>query len=603
MIKFKPILNERLKKLIGMLKDSWGRMVIASLCLLVVAGTQGLMAYMVKPVLDNVFVKKQTEMLWLLPIAVLAMFLIKGLADYFQQYLMGFVGHHLIRRLRNLLYDRIQSLPLAFFHKEKTGVLMSRISNDVNMVRETVNMAITGAAKDLFSIVGLTVVIFYQIPKLAIFAFFVLPVAFYPIVLFGRKVRRYSTGVQETMAEMNSFLHETFFGNKIVKAFCMEEKEKKRFRKFSGDICRLDLKELRVRSLSSPLMEFLGGVGIAFIIGYGGAQVIEGVYTAGTFMSFITAVFMLYAPVKKLSKFNNRFQKGLAAVDRVFDILEQESDVRESQSPVAISGDTHRVAFEDVFFKYDDTMVLKGIDLDVQPGEILALVGMSGGGKTSLVNLIPRFYDVVKGAVKIDGVDIRDIGIAVLRNQIAIVTQEPILFNESVRNNIAYGRPDASEEDIFQAARAAYAYDFIDRFPKKFDTSIGELGGRLSGGEKQRICIARALLKNAPILILDEATSSLDSEAEKLVQKALENLMRGRTTFVIAHRLSTIGYAHRIAVIIDGRISELGDHDALMSLQGEFYKLYTGQFSADSPAGDDSPDRDKAPRVSSERTP
>jgi subfamily B ATP-binding cassette protein MsbA len=329
-------------------------------------------------------------------------------------------------------------------------------------------------------------------------------------------------------------------------------------------------------------MEFLGGIGIAFIIGYGGSQVIEGVYTAGTFMSFITAVFMLYAPVKKLSKFNNRLQKGLAATDRVFDILEQEPDIREAETPLTLEGDSHRVTFDQVCFQYDDTPVLEDICLEVRPGEILALVGMSGGGKTSLVNLIPRFYDVSAGAVKIDGIDIRDISIAALRERIAIVTQEPILFNDSVRNNIAYGKPEAADEEIARAARSAYATDFINGFPQQFETSIGELGGRLSGGEKQRICIARALLKDAPILILDEATSSLDSEAESVVQKALENLMRGRTTFVIAHRLSTIGYANRIAVIIDGRIVEMGTHEDLMARQGEFYKLYTNQFKSGS---------------------
>ncbi len=456
---------------------------------------------------------------------------------------------------------------------------MSRITNDVNVVKEMINTAVTTSVKDVFTIVGLTFVIFYQIPFLAFFAFFILPVAFFPIVALGKRVRRFSTGVQEAMAEMTSFLHETFAGTKIVKAFGMEEEEKGRFRQFSRRICRMELKNLKVQAVSSPLMEFLGGIGIAFIIAYGGSRVIAGVYTAGTFMSFLAAVFMLYAPVKKLNKLNNRIQAGLAATDRIFDILEQESDIREAPNAIRLARQAHRVSFEDVHFGYGGSQVLNGISLDVRPGEILALVGMSGGGKTSLVSLIPRFYDVTRGAVKIDGIDIREIAIDSLRDQIAIVTQEPILFNDSVRSNIAYGNRRASGEEIVRAARSAYACEFVEAFPEKYDTPIGELGGRLSGGEKQRICIARALVKDAPILILDEATSSLDSEAEQLVQKALENLMQGRTTFVIAHRLSTIGHADRIAVIVDGRIVELGTHAALMAKKGEFHKLYTQQFN------------------------
>ncbi|MGA8178694.1 MAG: ATP-binding cassette domain-containing protein, partial [Desulfobacterales bacterium] len=303
--------------------------------------------------------------------------------------------------------------------------------------------------------------------------------------------------------------------------------------------------------------------------------------TAGTFFSFMAAVLMLYDPVKKLSGLNNAVQQGLAAADRIFDIIETESDIKEKKNPVDIERRPHRVTFEDVYFKYDDVMVLKDINLDVNADEILALVGMSGGGKTSLVNLIPRFYDVTRGAIRIDGMDIRDASISSLRDQMGIVTQEPILFNDSIRNNIAYGKKDATDKAIIAAAEAAYAHDFIKAFPNKFDTNIGELGGRLSGGEKQRICIARALLKDAPILILDEATSSLDTESEMLVQKALENLMKGRTTFVIAHRLSTIDYADRIVVIVDGRIVEEGKQEDLISMRGEFFKLYQMQYSND----------------------
>ena len=408
----------------------------------------------------------------------------------------------------------------------------------------------------------------------------VLPFAYFPIVELGRRTRKVSKGYQEAMAEMTSFLHETFAGNKIVKAFGAEAFEKDRFFKKTRRLFKLEMKTIKYRALTSPIMESLGGIGAALVIWYGGYKVIVGSSTPGTFFSFLAAVILLYGPVKKLAKINTQVQRGLAASDRVFDILEMESDIKEKTHPVIIPDGNHRVTFKDVSFKYQDQLVLKNINLEAREGEIVALVGMSGGGKTTLVNLIPRFYDVARGAVLVDDTDIRDASIASLRRQIAIVTQEPILFNDTIRNNIAYGSPETPVERIESAAKAAYAYDFIQGFPKGYETDIGELGGRLSGGEKQRLCIARALLKNAPILILDEATSSLDSEAESTVQKALENLMQGRTTFVIAHRLSTISYAHRIVVIVNGRIVEEGDQATLLSLKGEFYKLYQMQFGA-----------------------
>ena len=382
------------------------------------------------------------------------------------------------------------------------------------------------------------------------------------------------------MAELNAFLHETFAGNKIVKAFGMEEHEKQRFFEKTGRLFKLEIKGVIVRALSSPIMEFFGGLGIAFVIWYGGSEVIDGKTTPGTFMSFLACVLLLYDPVKKLSHLNNSIQQGLAAADRVFDIVETPSDIKDPLTPRPIQTGSHELQFKNVHFSYGDQDVLKGIDLKVDKGQVLALVGMSGGGKSTIANLIPRFFDVTGGHICIDGIDIRDIAVADLRRQIAIVTQEPILFNETVRDNIAYGRPDATADQIVAAAKAAFAHDFILRFPNGYDTMIGELGGRLSGGEKQRLCIARALIKDAPILILDEATSALDSEAESVVQKALENLMHGRTTVVIAHRLSTIAGADRIAVIVSGSIVEEGTHESLLSRKGEYDKLYRMQYAA-----------------------
>ncbi len=562
-----------------LIKDKWLRLSFAMACMMVVGVSTSATAFLIKPILDDVFFKQDARMLKIIPVAIVIIYFLRGIAYYCQVYLMSYVGQSIITSLRNTLFSKIQDLSLSFFHEEKTGALMSRVTNDVNIVKEMVSNAVTGALKDSFTIVCLTIVIFYRDWKMAIFAFLILPLAFFPIVEFGRRVRKVNTGYQEAMADMSSFLHETFFGNKIVKTFGRESYEKKRFLKKTHNIFNLEMKAVVARSLSAPIMEFLGGIGVAFIIWYGGSKVIAGTSTPGTFFSFMAAVIMLYEPVKKLSKLNNSIQQGLAATDRVFDIIDKESDIKEHHNPVDIKPGLHRVTFKNVFFKYDNAMVLEDINLDVKAGEILALVGMSGGGKTSLVNLIPRLYDVTEGSISIDGIDIRKASISSLRNQIAIVTQDPILFNDTIRNNIAYGNHNASNKDIERVAKAAYAYNFIQRLPDKFDASIGELGGRLSGGEKQRICIARALLKDAPILILDEATSSLDSEAETLVQKALENLMRGRTTFVIAHRLSTISYAQRIIVIVGGKIVEEGDQNELIARQEEYYKLYQMQFN------------------------
>ncbi len=574
-------LTHREKTLLKLIASHWKKLIAAMVCMMVVAAATSISAYLVKPMLDDIFINKDKAKLILLPGAAVLIFLLKGIGAYGQQYFMKYVGEAVIMDFRNSLYEKVIDMPMAFFQNEKIGTLMSRITNDVNIVKGMVSTAVTSFARDTFTIIGLTGVIFYMDWKLAIGAFMVLPLAFYPVFIFGRKVRKFSTGCQEAMADLNSFLHETFSGTKVVKIFTMEEFEKKRFRKKADDLFRLEMKSVIAKALSSPVMEFLGGLGIAFIIWFGGSRVVSGASTPGTFFSFLTAVMMLYAPVKKMSKLNNTIQGGLAAVVRIFDILERQPEIKEPEEPVLLEGSSFGIEFIDAGFAYDseNIPVLKNINLKVDPGEILAIVGMSGGGKTSLVNLIPRFYDVTHGKILMGGKDIRDIPINILRSNISIVTQDPILFNETVKDNIRYGKWDASDEEIENAAKAAYAYNFIMNFPNGFDTSLGELGNRLSGGEKQRICIARALIKNAPVLILDEATSSLDSEAEQVVQKALGNLMKGRTTFVIAHRLSTIDHAHRIILIKNGKIIEQGTHNQLMAKKGEYFKLQTMQKS------------------------
>ncbi len=574
----------RHRRMLRHIIDNRRRLIVAGICSLLVAASTTTMGWLIKPVIDDIFVNQDTSGLALFPLLVIGVFLIKGVGRYGQEYYLTYVGEDIILSLRNQLYNRIQDLPVSFFLRERTGVLMSRIMNDVNILKNMVSNAVNGALRDTSTIVGLTAVIFYQNWRLAILAFCILPMAFFPVFSIGRRVRKVRTSCQEAMGEMSAFLHETLSGNKIIKAFGMEGYEKKRFNTKSGDLFKMEIKEVIVRSLSSPIMEFLGGLGIAFVIWYGGWEGIRGQTTPGTFISFLTCVLLLYEPVKKLSILNNSVQQGLAAVDRIYAVLESRSDIQDPQKPHQMPADIESIGFKNVRFSYDAKPVLKGINIEIFQGQVLALVGMSGGGKSTLVNLIPRFFDVGQGKVVINDIDIRDFKIADLRSRIAIVTQEPILFNESVRANIAYGNPQAGQEAIVEAARAAYADEFIRHLPQGYDTLIGELGGRLSGGEKQRLCIARALLKDTPILILDEATSSLDTESESLVRQALDNLMRGRTTLVIAHRLSTVAKADKIVVLVKGRVVEEGTHDQLLTIDGEYAKLHKMQFNPETRA-------------------
>ncbi|MBI4768110.1 MAG: lipid A export permease/ATP-binding protein MsbA [Deltaproteobacteria bacterium] len=566
------------QRLIQLIKPYWVRLLAAMGCMLMVAGATSLMPFMVKPVLDDIFIEKNAAILSFLPLLIILLFLVKGFFAFGQSYLMSFVGEKIVAGLREGLYAHLQKLSLSYFDRTATGLLMSRIINDVNLIQGAVSSAVTGILKDLFTLLGLIGVIFYRDWQLAILALLVFPIAVIPIVKFGRKLRKISTQSQRTMADISIHLHETLTGNRIVKAFNTEEYEIERFRQRVRKFFQLTMKDVSIKSMSSPIMEFLGGIGIAAIIGYGGYQVINGTSTTGTFFSFLTALLMLYEPIKHLSGVNNTIQQGMAAAIRVFEILDLPAEMRDQEGAVSINGIRQGIRFRNVSFGYGEQWVLRDINFEVKVGEIVAIVGTSGGGKTTLVNLIPRFYEASEGEILIDHRSIKTITQASLRRQIGLVTQQTILFNDTVRNNIAYGSPEKTEADILQAAQAAYAYDFVQRLPEKMDTLIGEQGMRLSGGERQRISIARALLKDAPILILDEATSSLDSESEAEVQRALENLMKGRTTFIIAHRFSTIRNVDRILVLAEGRIIEEGNHDRLMALNGEYKRLYEIQF-------------------------
>ena len=553
-------------RLLQFVKPYWVRLAGAMVCMIFVSAASAASAFLVKPVLDDVFFKKDLAMLKLIPLAIVGLFLLKGLFDYGQGYLMSFVGQRIITDLRERIYHHVHSLSLPFFTKNPTGVLMSRILNDVNLVQGAVSDSVTGLLKDIFTILGLVFVVFYRDWQLALIALVVFPIAVYPIVKFGRKLRSYSTRSQMTLADLSTLLLETISGSRIVKAFNMEEYERKRFSKLNEKLFGLMRKSFRVRAVSHPLMETLGGLGIAAIVFYGGYNVIQGTATTGTFFSFLAALLMLYEPVKRLSNVNNSIQQGLAGASRIFEILDTVPEIRRG------------IEFQDVSFKYEEGWVLKNINLKIQAGEVVAFVGASGGGKTTLVNLVPRFYDVDSGRILIDGADIRELTVESLRGKIAMVTQQTILFNDTVEQNIAYGNIGQPREKIVEAAEAAFAHNFIRNLPEGYQTRIGEQGVKLSGGERQRISIARALLKNAPILILDEATSSLDSESEVEVQKAVEYLMQGRTTLVIAHRLSTIRKADRIVVIAGGQIVEEGTHEELLEKDGEYRKLYLLQF-------------------------
>jgi subfamily B ATP-binding cassette protein MsbA len=423
-------------------------------------------------------------------------------------------------------------------------------------------------------------VILYQNWRLALFSILVIPLSAYPMVRFGNQLRKIATAGQERTADMSTALQETLTGVRIVKGFTREDAEGRRFAGFNEAYFRTNMKSTQVSSITSPVLEVVGILGVAGIIWYGGSQVIQGAMTPGTFFSFLTAVFLMYTPIKRLASANNTIQQALAAADRVFTVLDVPTEAAQDTGTRSLDGVRSAIALQGVSFRYEgvEAWALTDISLTVRPGEVLALVGSSGAGKTTLVNLIPRFHDPTAGAILIDGVDLREIRLSALRRQIGIVSQETLLFDDTVGNNIAYGKDEATEEAITDAARAAFAHDFIMKLPNGYDTLIGENGVRLSGGERQRLAIARALLRNPPILILDEATSSLDTESERMVQMALANLMKGRTTFVIAHRLSTIQRADRIAVLAGGRLVEVGRHEELLAKVGVYHRLHQMQF-------------------------
>ncbi len=572
------------------IKPYWGWVVFALVCMGLVAGATGLSAWLMEPVVNKVFIEQDRSMLVPVGAAVLITFFVKGAANYGQATLMSYVGQRIITDSQHRLYAHLSKMELAFFQSNPAGNLISRFTIDINMMRAAVSNALTSIGKDALSLVFLVGVMFIQDWRLSLASFLVFPIAVYAISRLGKRIRKVSVNTQVEMGEFTTLLNQTFQGARVVKAYGMEEYEKTRVRAIAERIFKLVFKSSRVRALASPIMETLGGTAVALVIFYGGYRVINQATDAGSFFSFITALLLAYEPMKRLANLNANLQEGLAGAQRLFALLDRHPTIVEKPDARDLTIAEGHIRLNDVSFAYrEDRPALNHISLDVPGGKTIALVGPSGAGKSTILNLIPRFYDVDGGTITIDGIDVRDVTFASLRGAMALVSQDITLFDDTIRANIAYGRMDASEEEIIAVAKNAAAHDFIMEFPNGYDTQVGEHGAQLSGGQRQRIAIARAMLKNAPILLLDEATSALDTESERHVQAALKILMEGRTTLVIAHRLSTVMDADVIHVIDGGKMVESGTHAELLGRKGLYAKLYALQFANQTAGTGDAP--------------
>jgi subfamily B ATP-binding cassette protein MsbA len=550
----------------------------AVVCMLLFSATNGVLPFIVQHVFDDIFTQKNVRALQILPLVIVGTFVFRALVNFGHAYLMEYIGQRIVADLRNLLNTHLQSLSLSYFQRNPTGTILSRVTNDTTLVREALTQASASMMRDATTLIALVIVAFLKDWVLALLAFIVFPVTILPLLQVYKKVRRFSSKGQGALGYLSALLQETIQGNRVVKAFGMEQYECERFAAENRRLFRHYLKAGRLRAFVPPMVELVAACGVAAVVWYGGYSVIAGERTQGDFIAFLTAMLLLYEPFKHLTRTNAAVQNGLAAAERLFEVLDERSEVVERPGAQKLTEVRQGIRFTQVSFRYEQEWVLRNINLEIRAGEVVALVGPSGGGKSTLADLIPRFYDVNEGQITIDGKDIRDLTLQSLRAQIALVTQFTFLFNDTVRNNIAYGAPSRPLAEVMAAAKAAHAHDFIMTLPQGYQTVIGELGIRLSGGQRQRLAIARALLKNAPILILDEATSSLDNESERLVQAAIERLMIGRTVLVIAHRLSTIQRADRIVVLDKGMIVEEGRHDELLAHNAQYRRLYDLQF-------------------------
>ena len=557
---------------------SW--LIIALSLMMVVAGTTAGLAFLMETILDDVFTAKSKQSLYFAASIVMSLFVAKGLATYGQTVIMSFVGQRILADLQKSMFGHLVNGDLSFFHNHSSGALIAHFINDVEKMRGTVAGVITAIGRDSLTLIFLIGVMFYQDWLLTLASFFAFPTAILPLVKIGKKIRKVSANTQNEIGQFTTLLNETFTGIRHVKAAGMEDHEKSRASTLIEKVFKLLFRAARTKAAAYPIMETLGGTAIVIVICYGGWQVIEGTRSTGTFFSFVTALLLAYDPVKKLVNLNAQLQEGLAATERVFKILDVHPKIVDQPNALRVDEAKGNIIFENISFSYlENVPLIDKISLTIKKGQTVALVGHSGAGKTTILNLICRFFDPASGRITLDGTDIRKITMSSLRSNLALVSQDVTLFNDTIKENIAYGTKGAALPEIQKAAKHAAAHDFIMELPDGYDTMIGENGVKLSGGQRQRIAIARAMLKNAPILLLDEATSSLDTKSERAVQEALSNLMQNRTTIVVAHRLSTIQSADLIHVIDEGRIAESGNHEELLQLNGAYAKLCEIQFS------------------------
>lgn len=570
------------QRLLSYLKPYRMRFGAALFAMAVYGATDGAVPYLLKRVLDDVFGNRNEQMLWNVVWLIVAFAIVRGLFGFLERYLISSVGLSIVRDIRNDIVRHLLKLSDTFFQRETTGSILTRISNDTLQVRTVLTDTMGAFLRDSIRVLALLCVAIYLDPWLGLIAFVGFPLGILPVLKFGKKVRRLSRQGQDKFGSIVGFTQELIQGQRVVKMFCKEDTEASRFAAENARLTETLIRAEKTGAMAGPTNEVLASAAIAGVILYGGLSVMGGVRTQGDFIAFITAMFLLYDPLKKLGRMSTNYQTGISASQRIFALLDSEPEVRDLPNAKDVKLHRPRIEFKDVSYTYQRSeeskvaaeYALKGINLTIEPGEKLALVGMSGGGKSTLVGLLPRFYDVSSGNVLIDGVDVRNFTLRSLRKQVAYVSQHTFLFNDTIFANIAYGREGATEQEVRAAARAAYAEEFIDRLPSGFNTMMGEGGFSVSGGERARISIARAILKDAPILILDEATASLDSQAEREVTRAIENLIANKTVIVIAHRLSTIANVDRIAVLVRGQLVELGTHDELFTLNGEYAKLH-----------------------------
>jgi subfamily B ATP-binding cassette protein MsbA len=547
----------------------------AMVLMLISAAMTGIMAKLMEPIIDKVFSDKEASMLMPVAFGVLVVFTLRGAANYGQTVLMNMVGQRIVSRLQQDLFSHLVYADLSFLQKEYSGHLMSRFIADINMIRMAAIESLTGMGKNTFTVAFLIAVMFMQDWKLAMSSLFVFPLAAYSVSMLGKKLRKVSASTQVSMGDLSSALGQAFQGSRHIKSYGMEEHEKERVFSYIARVYKLMNRAYRFSAISAPVGEVLSGLAIVTIIVYGGHEVITGQSTAGKLFSFITAFLLAFEPMKRLARLNNSMQMGLAGLERLFQILDMKPEIADKPDAKDLALTDSTVRFDNVVFHYPDgTQALDGLSFTAPAGKTVALVGESGAGKSTILNLIPRFYDVSGGSVTVGGQDVRDVTMKSLRAQMALVSQEVAIFTDTLRENIAYGRQDATEEEIIAAAKQAAAHDFIMEQPQGYDTRVGEHGIKLSGGQRQRISIARAMLRNAPILLLDEATSALDAHSERLVQSAIERLQKDRTTIVVAHRLSTIMDADEIYVMSQGKVVENGTHENLMKQGGVYARLY-----------------------------